>query len=205
MIILRIVFMTLAACLFVACNQISENEPYGFYHHEYGIQYLVGYIYISENTLYLDRVRVFISDGIGRQVLNFLEVDDYQYQDLHLLNLECWIHFSELGLMMDTASGHFTEVLQHETLPFDITDTTLFTFFDFELRFGAEPNSDRIVTTELEEFLLHLTNLDLFPDGSRNMNMPLDSQESTSNRIPYFLRIYQDMVLTVHEVFLLTM
>ncbi len=128
---------------------------------------LAGYIHIEGDTLYLDKV----------EIIERVDTD----------------RIAELNLDpdFDLPNGYYIYNKTAESVPYELTEDTVYTFTDFELLFVDEPDSNRFYeSTKLQEFL----------DGSSYQDVPLEEQ-----RIPYFLFVQDGKVISIMEDFIYTM
>lgn len=127
---------------------------------------MVGYIVVENNKIYLDEVEIVTREDENRM--------------------------KELGLTVenDLPNGYHIYNPNVETVSFELTEDTLYTFTDFNVLFVKEADGNRIYeTTNKQEFL----------DGSSYQNIPLEEQ-----KIPYFLDVYDGKVISITEEFLYT-
>lgn len=127
---------------------------------------LAGYMFIEGNTLYLDEVEIIKTEDEGR--------------------------IAELGLITesDLPNGYHIHNPVDETISFELTDDTMYTFTDFNLLYVKEADGKRIyTTTKKEEFL----------KASSYRDVPLEEQ-----KIPYFLEVHDGKVISITEEFIYT-
>ena len=115
-------YITTNRSIITAIRNVSETES------------LIGYITISDNTLYIDEIEI---------------IWDWQYDRIAEL--------AELGMNLSLPNGYYFLYLEREKSAFEITEDTLFVFTDFLLNFLEEENITRLYyTISLDEFLVHL-------------------------------------------------
>jgi hypothetical protein len=118
------VYITTDNSIIEAIRSVSESET----------ESMSGYIYISDNTLYVDEVEVI-----------------WEWQSERIAEL------TELGIDLHFMSGYAFHHLAKEKSGFEITDDTLFVFTDVRLNFLEEESITRLYyTISLDEFLFHL-------------------------------------------------
>ena len=128
---------------------------------------LAGYIVIEDNTLYLDEVEIVTTEDTDR--------------------------ITELGLTIenDLPSGYYIHNPIIETVSFELTDDTIYTFTDFNLLFVENADSNRLyTTTKKKEFLKHL-------DTSYSDYPP-------AQKVPFFVEVTDEKVVSVTEEFQFT-
>ena len=174
----RLFCFVLLALFFVRCY--GQEPPRTGY-----VERFIGYVYIADNTLHIDRVELVVFDPAGI----YPGIRYWLYEDIITVGLD-----DELAAHMP--SGYYTRHLGVEVLSFEITDETIFTFVDLNLYFNTDSDGARIhVTTNPEEFLMyHYSNFPFDYDGA-----PL------YRRIPYFITVRDGVVLNLTESFWLTM
>lgn len=131
-----------------------------------GSQSLTGYIFIQDHTLYVDEVEIVTSENTEK--------------------------IKELGLTesKDYPNGYYIYNPTHDSIIFELTDDTIYTFTDFNLVFIKEENGKRIYTTnKKEEFL----------EASYYQNTSLEEQQ-----IPYFIDVSNGVVTHITEEFIYT-
>ena len=159
----------------------------------YGIGHFIGFVRIEGSVLYIERVELVILESIRELIETtyaYHKINYSLFEDIHTVTLEYWISMTDLGLLPDIASGSYVRnphrTANQGVLSFKITNDTMFHFTDVQLLFGTDPNSNRAYTTNcFDEFMLFFSKNGL----------------STA---PYFISVYNDKVLTFHELFLLT-
>jgi len=132
----------------------------------YKNELLAGYLFIEGNTLYLDAVEIIEREDKDR--------------------------IAELGLIEknDYPSGYHIHNPIAETVSFELTDDTIYTFTDFNLLYVKEADGKRIyTTTKKEEFL----------KASSYQNVSMEEQ-----KIPYFLEVNDGKVISITEEFIYT-
>lgn len=127
---------------------------------------LAGYILLEENILYLDEVEVITTEDKDRIV--------------------------ELDLKdEDLPNGYYIHNRGKETILFELTDETVYTFIDYQLLFVEEPSGDRLYkTTKKENFVKHL-NTSYF-------------DEPPAGKVPFFIEVKNGKAISVTEKFLFT-
>lgn len=158
---IKFLFLTFCMGLIVTgCDKTPRQEIL------YRTEFLSGYISINGNILYLDTVEI-------------IKVEDKD-------------RIEELGLIVesDLPNGYYIYNETVESVPFELTDDTIYTFTDFNLLFTNEVNTTRIYeTTKMQEFI----------EGSSYQPIPLEEQ-----KIPYFLSVYDKKVISITEEFIYT-
>ncbi|MEA4816080.1 MAG: hypothetical protein VB120_04385 [Lachnospiraceae bacterium] len=128
---------------------------------------LAGYIVIEDNTLYLDEVEIVTTEDTDR--------------------------ITELGLTIenDLPSGYYILNPIIETVSFELTDDTIYTFTDSNLLFVEDADSNRLyTTTKKKDFLKHL-------DASYSDDLP-------AQKVPFFVEVSDGKIVSVTEEFQFT-
>jgi len=174
----RLFSFILLAFLFVGCN---NQEGPGTGH----VERFIGYVYIVNNTMYIDRVELIVFDARGI----YPGINYELYNDIIIVDLD-----DELASQMP--SGYHTRHLGVEVLSFEITEESIFTFVDLNLHFGVNPEGNRLYsTTNPDEFLVY-----------HYSNFPFDYEGAPLyRRIPYFITVRDGILLNLTESFWLTM
>lgn len=158
---IKFLFLTFCMGLIVTgCAKTPIQET------QYQPELLSGYISINGNILYLDTVEIIKKEDKDR--------------------------IKELGLIVesDLPNGYYIYNETVESVPFELTDDTTYTFTDFNLLFINEANTTRIYeTTKKQEFI----------EGSSYQDISLEEQ-----KIPYFLSVYDKKVISITEEFIYT-
>ncbi len=134
---------------------------------------LAGYITLEDDTLYLDRVEVITTEEGDR------------ITGLGFYNPE---RMAELGLQdEDLPNGYYIHELNEESLAYELSDETVYTFTDVHLLFVENEESDRrYFTTDKEEFMEHLSTI------------------PGKVKYPFLVEVSGGKVLSITEVFLFT-
>jgi len=164
--------------LLAGCN--GQEPPRTGY-----VERFIGYIYIVDNTLYIDRVELIAFDPVEI----YPGIRYWLYNDIITVGPE-----DDLADQMP--SGYYTRHLGADVLSFEITDETIFTFVDLNLHFGVNEDGNRLyLTTNPDEFLVY-----------HYSNFPFDyAGVPLYRRIPYFITVRDGIVLNLTESFWLTM
>lgn len=141
------------------------------------VQQLAGYILVDGNTLHVDEVEV-ITTVDADQILG--------------LSLHDPKRIEELGLREeDMPNGYVVHHPDAETLSFELTDETVYSFTDVQLLFVEQADGNRhYETTNKEDFLRHLraSYTDTPPAG----------------RVPFIIEVQDGKVVRITEKLLLT-
>lgn len=131
----------------------------------YDSETMMGYIWIEDNVVYVDEVEVITADQQER------------------------IKTLELVVANDLPNGYYIYNEINEAIPFEITEDTVYSFSDIELKFSQDNISRHYETSKVEEFRT----------ASSYQDKPLEEQ-----KIPYRIEVYQDKVISITEELLFT-
>ena len=103
-----------------------------------------------------------------------------------------FIRFTTEPIAKSNPYGYYIHNPSPETISFELTDQTVYTFTDYHLLFAEEPDGDRIyTTTEKEKYIQHL---------KTSFAVPF------TGKIPYpvFIEVKNDKVVSLTEKFIFT-
>jgi len=144
------------------------------------LEYMVGFVHITGNELYIDRVEIEINEFVKNMFESYSSFDYSPFDDV--------IFSPDLESPNGYEIHHPHRSLEKNVFSFTITDETIFTFTDFHLQFIEELDGEtnRLFTTNsVEKFMM------FFEINGRPT-------------IPYFITVRDGMVVSFLEVFLFT-
>ncbi len=122
----------------------------------------------------------------------YIEDNELYVDSVEILTLNDIDRIKELNLTAtnDYPNGYYIYNPEKDVTTYELTDKTKYIFTDSKLLFVEEADSDRIYeTSEQQEFL----------EGSSYQNISLDKQ-----RIPYFIVIQDNQVISIREELIYT-
>jgi len=192
--VMLLLVLVLAGCDSSEPQEFESGDP----------MLLTGAIVIRDNWLYIDQMEIFVQyDGFMPTFLS-----DKAVEGVELLDTNDHERIAELGLDLDQFhSGHY---IRHntgtESLRFEITDETVFTFTDTALHFiedDPDNNPRRIANVTLDDFVRYIS------ESTWRVPIPpvLDPDSigaDTLTRRPYFVVVRDGRVVSVLEEFIFT-
>lgn len=122
----------------------------------------------------------------------YIEDNELYFDPVEIVTLNDIDRIKELNLTAtnDYPNGYYIYNSEEDVISYELTDNTKYIFTDSKLLFVKEADSDRIYeTSEKQEFL----------EGSSYQSISLDKQ-----RIPYFIVIQDNQVISIREEFIYT-
>lgn len=168
-VIFYILFFVLIVLFLAACTVAADEVSGGITPGE--TTALAGFIEIRDNSLYITPVEVFAiyRAGTGREAPGF--DSDVVFRSIELVEINDIDRMTEFGISADSFTSryyirpnwsadkgwYYVEQADIDTLVFELTDETTYTFVDFHLLFIDRFSSDRQYTTkDVTEFLEYL-------------------------------------------------
>lgn len=121
-----------------------------------------------------------------------LEGNTLYLDEVEVITTEDKDRIAELNLKdVDMPNGYYIYNSSTETTAYELTDETTYTFTDYHLLFVENPDGDRLyTTTSKENFIQHL-----------NISY---SDEPPAGKVPFFIEVKDDKVISITEEFIFT-